>query len=351
MSEKLISVSELFRASWKEFGRMRGILMMLSVAGMLPGFMGGFLASLVLSKGVSAFNLGPLQIVVVGISVLGFATLGFIWGLWMNAGIYVAVRDRSGFKIPSYAKASEGKQNAKVYGLADLRIVLEGAKPYIFRLWWVGVLVWLCVIGAAIPFLIPIVIVVALLSFSMYEVIYGQTRGVEALARSRELFRGRFWPVFLRAVLAVLVVFAISATGQIGFLLTKSSLVQTVAGMAQWLVGLWSVVYTALLYEELVRVYPPHNELQLFASSGYIPNKSSVDANRNMLDIRVREESRTQDSGPGWLRWLVIWGAAVVVVGIIGVASAGPEAWQRVIENINPKGNQIIKDINREGFI
>ncbi len=231
---------DLLKQSWRDFWELRGVLIFLSVLGMLPELLGSFLLSVAREAGVLSWDFwaargGWVYLVLAIIFSLGFMAVGFVWTLWMEAGVYVAIRDK--------------KTTAK---MSNLRVgeMLQKAKPYVFKLWWAGILGGLCVMGAAFPLIIPAPFVGALVAFSGMAVVYEGYSGFGALERSRELVKGRFWHV-MALLLGYFGVVAVLSVVVFGGNVSDSAVLQVISGMVQWIVGLWSVTYLARFYEAL----------------------------------------------------------------------------------------------------
>lgn len=121
-----------------------------------------------------------------------------------------------------------------------LRFVLS----YIF----IALLTALAVFGGFILLVIPGIIFMVWFSFAPYVLINEEKRGTEALSRSRELVRGRFWQVALRLLV-------------IGAILVLLSLLNVIVPVLGSLVGLLigyplGAIYMYHLYMSLRQAQP-----------------------------------------------------------------------------------------------
>lgn len=110
--------------------------------------------------------------------------------------------------------------------------------------WWVMGLVFFLVLGGVFLFLLPGILFSVWFSFALFVLVGGGARGMNALAASRDLFRGRFWPVFGRLLL-------------LGLLNGAVSWVPFVGGIASLALAPLFLLAQVLLYEELKTLPAP----------------------------------------------------------------------------------------------
>ncbi len=127
---------------------------------------------------------------------------------------------------------------------------------------WVYVLVSAIVAGGFLLLIIPgIVFAVWFFSANMVVLFEGKT-GFDALIRSRELVRGKFWPVLIRKLVFWLLFLVL-----IGLLMSVCPILDRLCAgkcvvplwryfVHYWIIMPFSLVYDFLLYEDLKRVEP-----------------------------------------------------------------------------------------------
>ena len=91
----------------------------------------------------------------------------------------------------------------------DINLILENSFKKIPSLFLVAILVTLITLGGLILFIIPGIIMAIWYAFAQYVNVLEQkdNKGLMALKSSKELVKGRWWPVFWRVVLPGLFVF------------------------------------------------------------------------------------------------------------------------------------------------
>jgi hypothetical protein len=138
--------------------------------------------------------------------------------LWVGVRILQVMLDLEAGKKPSYSKDTANHA---------FRLILP--------LLWIGALNLLIVFGGTVLFILPGIYFAIVLSFSNFFLIEDGAHGTAALAKSRDLVKGRFWATTWR-LLAGGFVFFVGTTFILSILFT---LIALVAG-PQHLVGLSS---------------------------------------------------------------------------------------------------------------
>ncbi len=101
--------------------------------------------------------------------------------------------------IALYYLADDKHPDKSVSGL--LKLSLSKFIPIL----WISILVGLATIGGLILLIIPGIIFAIWFSLTTQAVLFEDKRGVQALKQSREYVRGRWWAVFGRIILLILV--------------------------------------------------------------------------------------------------------------------------------------------------
>jgi len=141
-----------------------------------------------------------------------------ILSLWVGVRIIQVLLQLEAGKKPSYSKE-----------------VMQNAWKLILPLLWVAVLMVLIIFGGSILFILPGIYFAVVLGFSNFYLIEDDAHGLAALAKSRDLVKGRFWPTLWRMFAGGVVLF-------VGLAIVMSllfSLLAVVAG-PQHLMGLSS---------------------------------------------------------------------------------------------------------------
>ncbi len=86
----------------------------------------------------------------------------------------------------------------------DVRHLAETALKKLWPVLFVVILTGLAVMAGLILFIIPGIIFSVWFAFAYYEAILSDTRGIEALKRSKDLTQGRFWSVLWRLIASTL---------------------------------------------------------------------------------------------------------------------------------------------------
>lgn len=171
VGDLLSKVWERFRAQWQLWVM---IVLPVAIAQLITGYLAMTLAPDNPAP-EAAQATGTLALV----GVLGF--ISAIVGLYAYVALLIAVSKNITTVQGAYREA--------------LRFILS----YIF----ITILTALAVVGGLILLIIPGIMFMVWFSFAPYVLINEEKRGTEALSRSRELVRGRFWQVAVRLLLLV----------------------------------------------------------------------------------------------------------------------------------------------------
>lgn len=228
----LISISDLIEGSYKFYASNRQLFftyvkyLLLTSIGFLVIGGGGALIFFALSANSAPAWTAPILI---GAGVLLFIALIFV-SLWISLSLI-----RSGADFYENQPAKTAREQMKLTTVLVWPIIL------------VSLLTALAVVGGFILLVIPGVIFSIWFAFATYAVALDNERGIAALAKSKSLVRGRWWPVFWRllvlGILFSVLLFVLPSLVALPFALlsqaTKSSLtVSTAIGWLGQIVGL-----------------------------------------------------------------------------------------------------------------
>jgi hypothetical protein len=218
-SKELIPVSSLIRESWQKYIKQFSELiwipiipsLILAIADYLNVFSDPFL------KGI-----GDLM-TVVGVLFSILSTLALIYA------------------------AHNGKQFNESYRYAE-----ENFLKYI----WVMILSFVIVVGGMFLFVVPALIFIVWFSIAGYVFVVEGSRGLGAILKSKEYFRGYFWPLVLRLAVAALIAFAVALlAGLLGYAGGQSGII-AFSFIFQILLTPFLVVYELSIYNNLRRLRP-----------------------------------------------------------------------------------------------
>ncbi len=98
----------------------------------------------------------------------------------------------------------------------DLEIISRTSLPIIASVFWIALLAGIIQLIGFLLLIVPGVILTVWYAFAEMEVVLNDKRGVAALTSSRELTRGKFWPVLIRILVGTLVLLAVYLTTSSG---------------------------------------------------------------------------------------------------------------------------------------
>lgn len=144
--------------------------------------------------------------------------------------------------------------------LALNRAVIQPKKAEVFQSYkeslkllpaflWIYFLAMLASFPAFVLFIVPGFLVLMSIWFSAWFISTGEARGVEALAKSRELFRGAFWRITGRAVFPFLIVMVISYSVNFGLPLKPIWNEE----VTLWIITIFNPLFTVLVSPFIVQ--------------------------------------------------------------------------------------------------
>jgi hypothetical protein len=176
-----------------------------------------------------------LPMLVLFLLVVLFVIGGIVIQMWGQVALVVAVRDSS-----------------EAIGIKES---FRRGRSKILSYWWLMCLSGLIVMGGYMLFVIPGVVFSIWFSFALYVLVSEDVRGMNALLKSREYVKGRWWAVFGRLLFIGLVSFTVYVVPSILFEFLDLS---WVGSIYSWLVSLVLtpivVAYSFLLYENIKSV-------------------------------------------------------------------------------------------------
>jgi len=237
---KLPSLSELLNNSWlrlKETGmRLVGLYVLLSVV--------------------------AIAVVVIGLLVGGGAVLGSAGGFagletavqnpasWLTFGAVFVVAILMASLISNAFSAALILEVDNPTAKTPIGTLIQRGLGMIVPLFVVSLITQFLVLGGFFLFVIPGIVIGVLLSFAMYEVILGGTRGLEALKNSISIVSQNFWGILGRwaAIVGIqIVVMAVfSALSEIDGGL--GSLFELASSIFSMFFSLYTLVFGVLLY-------------------------------------------------------------------------------------------------------
>ncbi len=214
---EMMRIGELFSASWQSFKSRIWTLLGISLLGVLLVLIAFFLMQSGMNLLMGLFGgsmLGPL------LSVLVMGSFMFLAVTWVAAATVYAVVDGTGVK-------------------ASLGLGLNRVWAFL----WLFSLVGLIVGGGFGLLIIPGILFTVWFSFAQYVLAAEDTRGMEALLKSKEYVRGHGWGVFGRLLLLMLIFIPISLIPIVGPLLSM-------------LLGPFTMIYYNEIYQDLREMKP-----------------------------------------------------------------------------------------------
>jgi len=209
----LRKIPELLGDSWQIFKERILVLIGINLLGMLLIGVGAFILSSGFGNLTELFGENMITGLLVALLALTFSSLAVTW---LSGATICAITDDA----------------------LGVRVALGAGLKLLLPFLWVFSLLGLIIFGASLVFFIPGLLLATLFMFAQFIVATEESRGMEALLKSREYVKGFFWPVLGRVlVLAILMGFICGILGLIPFIGPLISLI------------LWP--YTLIVYHEI----------------------------------------------------------------------------------------------------
>ena len=217
MAEKLISITSLLRKSLVIYKKKFWVFLHLTLIDVASFLVFILIGLLFLLTGKNVYWL-LISIVL----FLSYIIIQAIIFLWVKVSMMYVIDER----------ISETKLK---YFLTKGWLVLSS---YI----WLSFLVGIVMFAGFVLFIIPGIIFTIWFSFSRFILIFEDKKGKLAMARSKELVKGYWWPVFGRFLLIGLFAGIVSAIPLLGKMIVFFFVVP------------YSMIYAYLIYEDLKRI-------------------------------------------------------------------------------------------------
>lgn len=234
---------DLIKESWSRFAkRWKFFLMYMVLSMVVPGaivLIGVFLGSII---GVGGAVLGGEQagmglLIGAGLALLALAVVVIYISILFSVGMMLAIMDEN---------------------LNNVRGALKQAKPKAFDILIIGLISAVLIALASLLLVLPGIYFGVCYTFASWVYLTEGKTGMDALRRSKELVSGRWWAVFGRLVVMLLVVWAVSLLPQV---LLSSMGFEGLSALYNFLasivVGVPTTIFVYLLYKNLVATKPP----------------------------------------------------------------------------------------------
>ena len=173
---KLTSFGPIFKESVKDFGSRFGTIAAFSAIIFAIGVVFPLLFTAALFVG--------LKSAIIGTALGGILAVLFITAAWLANGAFMySMKDGAKFK-------------------ESFKFIWKSFKPYA----WIALLAFFVVLPGIVALIIPGLIMSVFLMFSLFVFMDDGTKGMAALAKSKEYVKGRFWAIIGRGTLFILVV-------------------------------------------------------------------------------------------------------------------------------------------------
>lgn len=130
------------------------------------------------------------------------------------------------------------------------RSYLQGFK-YFWTYLWISILTGLAILGGFVLLVIPGIMVFVWLYFAPMLAVLEDARGTDALRKSREYVRGRWWPVFWRILVPLILMWILQSLTAI----FPKNMEDIAEGAVSLVWTPFSAAYAYLLYKELHRTH------------------------------------------------------------------------------------------------
>ena len=188
-NQKVIPLGQLFKKSFENYSDKFKILTKISALSFLVWiisipFIGVFIAlNFKFLFEYGALNL--VRILIGGAFLLIGVLLAIILEIWIFSTLFYALK--------------QGDNNTK------LKEVMSQGWQNLASFFWVGFLRGVIVLLGFICFIVPGIVFSIWFSFAPYVFIFEGKKGFEALKRSKELVKGKWWPIFWRIVIVMVI--------------------------------------------------------------------------------------------------------------------------------------------------
>jgi len=171
--------------------------------------------------------------------LLGFSLLGSLLGVW------------------SYVSILNNLKNPINIGVRASWPSLSGFYSYL----WVSILVFLVYLGGSVLLFVPGLLFAVYLYFSLSVAVIEGDKGFEALLRSWQYIRGRWWQMLWRAFVPAAFILPLLFISQFVLKMIDSTALTALFTSLIYLLFLpFAISYSYILFREMQRVYVPTNK-------------------------------------------------------------------------------------------
>ncbi len=218
---EMMLIGELFTSTWQSFKARILTLLGIYFLGAALAFVVGLVMQVgiaMLAKMLGDSIVGPI------IGILLMITLMSLVGSWIAAACIYAIVDETG-----------------------IREALGQSLSRIWAFFWLFSLLGLIVGGGSMLLVVPGILFFGWFVFAQYVLAAEETRGMDALLKSREYVRGYGWAIFGRLALLYLVAIAV---------MIPFSLIPFIGPLVSLFVGPFVLVYCNEIYQDLRAMKP-----------------------------------------------------------------------------------------------
>ncbi len=227
----LPNINKLFEKTWQIYNARLGTLLGITAVPMLIflplliiALAAGFLSFVVSS---AIFDFSPLKGLLLLWFVLGVIIVG-ITAVWSHLALIYAI-----------AKSEEKPGIRESYGKVRGKIMSAA---------WISMLTGLIISAGYLFFIIPGIIFSIWFYFSFYVLVIEGLKGTKAMSRSKKLVSGKWWEVFVRMFLMMLV---ISVIVYLTSSISKAMHIPFIGSLFDFIVAPFPIIYSLLIYEDL----------------------------------------------------------------------------------------------------
>lgn len=237
VDEELPSITELHEKTWKIY--RNGFFKFLGLA-LLPLLATSFflVITLIMTGTTLMFGLEEVYIIL-GVVIVSFTCIVVVYiSLVSRSAVYLLIKN--------FSKGLNLKES----------FVL--GKKYVWSIFYIEMLVFSFIVLFGIFFIIPGFIMYIFYSLAVWARIYEGFRGTSALARSKELIKHYWWPVFIRYF--VIYIIYIIPVGIIDYLFKgyEYSLLNTIWSLVNSFLNIiitqYFLIYSCYIYWALVKI-------------------------------------------------------------------------------------------------
>lgn len=231
-------IASLFKDSWEEFKKSvlnLFLLFLLSVATYVVVALALVMVFFLFGMGALLFSPGGMQSAFTNpLGVIAFS-LGIILSVFAIVIITIV------FQIASIRLVYNPEKKQSLIQL------IKTSYPFVWPVFVVSFISGVLSLGGYGLLIIPGIIFSLFFSFSTYEALFNNQRGINALRRSYALFSTNFWGILGRLALFTLITIIIS------FAMPKNSSMGILTTLINIVIGWFSLCYSLALYKQVAK--------------------------------------------------------------------------------------------------